>query len=137
MSRYIKIYGAGKLWSLATASPRGRKRISRHLRTSRNKWERDNEKTRQINVNVKWQQSLRITAKRLLSLALKDTGNGKENWALDIRGQKGRAALGGLRDLHHPSLPWHRGKEPLPGGTLEFNYKKIKISCQETIPTLE
>lgn len=70
-------------------------------------------------MNVKWQQSLRITAKRLLSLALKDTGNGKENWALYIRGQKGKAALGGLRELHHPSLPWHRGKELLPGGTLE------------------
>lgn len=68
-SRYTEQVNSGVL---TTASLRGRKRISRHLRMSRNKWEGDNEKTKQINADVKWQQSLGITAKRLLfSLSLK------------------------------------------------------------------
>jgi len=67
-SRYTEQVSGGVL---TTASLRGRKRISRHLRMSRNKWEGDNEKTKQIDVNVKWQQSLCITASRLLfSLSL-------------------------------------------------------------------
>lgn len=67
-SRYTEQVSGGVL---TTASLRGRERIRRHLRMSRNKWEGDNEKTKQINVNVKWQQSLCITARRLLfSLSL-------------------------------------------------------------------
>lgn len=62
-SRYTEQVSGGVL---TTASLRGRERISRHLRMSRNKWEGDNEKTKQINVNVKWQQSLCIIARRLL-----------------------------------------------------------------------
>lgn len=62
-SRYPEQVSGGVL---TTASLRGRERISRHLRVSKNKWEGDNEKTKQINVNVKWQQSLCITARRLL-----------------------------------------------------------------------
>lgn len=67
-SRYTEQVSGGVL---TTASLGERERISRHLRMSRNKWEADNEKTKQINVNVKWQQSLCITARRLLfSLSL-------------------------------------------------------------------
>lgn len=93
-SRYTEQVSAGVL---TTASLRGRERISRHLRMSRNKWEGDNEKTKQINVNVKWHQSLCITARRLLfSFTLKGMANRKENWTFNICGQKGRATLGGL-----------------------------------------
>lgn len=42
-SRYTEQVSSGVL---TTVSPRGRKRISRHLRMSRNKWEGDNEKTK-------------------------------------------------------------------------------------------
>lgn len=81
-SRYTEQVSSGVL---TTASPRGRKRISRHLKMSRNKWEGDNEKTKQINADVKWQQSLCITAETsFLSFPQEGTGNERENWTLNI-----------------------------------------------------
>lgn len=92
-SRYTEQVSGGVL---TTASLRGRERISRRLRMRRNKWEGDNEKTKQINVTVKWQQSLCIIARRLFSFTLKGMGNKRENWTLNICGQKGGATLSGL-----------------------------------------
>lgn len=47
-----------------------------------------------------------------LSLPQKGTGNGRENWTLNVCGQKGTAALGRLQKLQLRPLPWQRGKEP-------------------------